>query len=191
MPRVVDANARSAEIIDAAVKILSEGGFVKLTLSNLARELGGSMRLVTHYYADRPALVQGILDKMMRETDEVLAEIAQIDSPERKVRHTLDWFLLPDERSIREEKVRIALLVHKDVEPAIQRFFDAVEPAMRNLLREALSPVVPEEELEAKVDLTRVWTGGLALSVIEHPEAWPQQRQAQVMNEFLNALGLR
>ncbi|WP_442576352.1 TetR/AcrR family transcriptional regulator [Microbacterium sp. F51-2R] len=190
MPKVVDAAERSAEIIDAAMKILSEGGFVKLTLSNLAKELGGSMRLVTHYYRDRPALIDGILEKMALETDVVVSEIEALETTDAKVIHALQWFVLPDAESVRDEKVRIALLVHKDVEPAIARFFEAVDLRMRALLRTALTDAVPTARMEDTIDFLRVVTSGLALNVVEHAENWPAAKQWGVVEACLHQLRL-
>ncbi|MDQ0728812.1 hypothetical protein [Microbacterium sp. W4I20] len=78
IPQAVDAQERSEAIIDATITVLAEGGFAKLTLSNLAKELGGS--------------------------NAVLAEIATID-PRQRTGHVLRCFLLDDEQDVREKKV--------------------------------------------------------------------------------------
>ena len=186
MPRVVDTEARREQIISAAVRLLGEGGFVKLTLSGLARELGGSMRLVTHYFRDRQELIRALLDEGLSQTDELKLELENIQDPADRLRHTLEWFLPLDQRSLQLEKVRVALVVHKDVEPVIGQFFAGVDSAMRQALRDAVAPFVEESEVEKLVDVLRAWTSGVALSSVEHPEVWTPQRQREVLAEFLS-----
>jgi len=63
MPKYVDPQKRMDEIVDASERLLSTGGFTNLTLRNLAKQMGGSITLVTHYFESRAALVTAILDR--------------------------------------------------------------------------------------------------------------------------------
>lgn len=187
MPRIVDQKEREREILDAAVKLLADGGFGKLTLSNLARELGGSIRLVTHYFRNRGELVHGIVERLTRETAEIVEQLMAIDGRRERLRHALGWFLLSDEQEIREEKVRLALRDHQN-DPAVAEFFDVVEPGMRHVLRVALAGRGQKAPDEADVDLLRVWTSGVALNVIERPDSWPRSHQERAMEYLLDLL---
>lgn len=190
MPKAVDAQERSEAIIDAAMTLIAEGGFVNLTLSNIAKELGGSIRMITHYFKDRRALIQGILDEAMRNTNAVLAEMSTIDDPHRRIRHALSWFLLDDEQAVREEKVLVALLAHRGTEPTIESFFEEVDAAMRRVVHAAVEHAVARDKLESTIDLVRVWTSGLSLSVIERPDAWSLDKQTRALDDFLERMGL-
>lgn len=185
MPRIVDTEARREQVVDAAAKLLSEGGFVNLTLRNLAKELGGSMRLVTHYFRDRQELITALLESGLRETDEVLNELDHLHDDAERLRHAMYWFLPLDASTLRLEKVRIALVVHKDAEPVIGQFFASVDVAMRRVLVAALPSTLAEERRTVLVDMLRAWTSGIALAAVEHPETWTSARQRQVMDEFL------
>ena len=191
MPRVVDAEARREQIVSAAIKILGEGGFARLSLSSLAKELGGSMRLVTHYFRDRQELISAILEDGSRETDDLLVELDAIADPERRLRYALEWFLILDEHSLELEKLRVALVVHRGVEPMIDEFFTAVDADMRRVLRTVVKPLVPMAHVDSLVDLLRAWTSGVVLVSIEHPEIWTPAKQLAILDDFLARLQLR
>lgn len=185
MPRIVDTEARREQIVASAVKLLGEGGFVKLTLSNLAKELGGSMRLVTHYFRDRQELISALLEEGLKENDDLHSELDGIGDVGARLRLVLEWFLPLDPHSLELEKARVALVVHKDVEPVIGEFFSTVDSAMRGTLRSALSPLADPAEVDVLVDVLRAWTSGVALASVEHPEIWTPEKQLQVLDEFL------
>lgn len=185
MPRIVDTEARREQIVDAAAKLLSEGGFPNLTLSKLAKELGGSMRLVTHYFRDRHDLITALLENGLREIDEVLAELAAIDDERQRIRYVLDWFLPAEPADLRLERVRVALVPHKDVEPVIADFFTGVDAAMRKVISAALPAGMVGSRHDLMVDILRAWTSGMALAAVEHPETWTVERQREVTTDFL------
>lgn len=185
MPRIVDTEARREQIVAAATKLLSEGGFVRLTLSNLAKELGGSMRLVTHYFRDRTDLITALLENGIRETDELLDELDRIEDARARLRYALEWFLPLDPATLQLEKVRVALVVHKDVEPVIAEFFSSVDLAMRRVLKAAVMPIADAADVDLLVDVLRAWTSGVALASVEHPEIWTPERQRAVLDDFL------
>jgi hypothetical protein len=44
--------------------------------------------------------------------------------------------------------------------------------------------------MEATVDLIRLWTSGVVLSAIEHPELWTPERQTEALQHFMNLIEL-
>lgn len=185
MPKIVDAEARREEIIAAALKILSEGGFVSLTLSRLAKELGGSMRLVTRYFRDRRELISALIKEGLRDVRDLESELVSVADPQLRLYRTLEWFLPLDEQLLLQEKVRIALLAHKDVEAVIQDFFTSMDSIMREPLRAVALPLVRPEEVEDFVDVLRAWTSGVALAAVERPDVWTPERQISALKSFL------
>ena len=190
MPRIDDSEARREQIVQAAAKLLSEGGFVNLTLRNLAKELGGSMRLVTHYFGDRQELITALLEQGLRDTDDVLLELSGIPDDAERLRHAVYWFLPLDPETLRLEKVRVALVVHQHTEPVIEDFFTSVDLAMRRVLDSALPASLAAEKRAMSVDLLRAWASGIALASVEHPEHWTPERQREVTDEFLRQVDL-
>lgn len=190
LPRLVDTEARRREVVNAAAKLVSRGGFEILTLSNLAKELGGSMRLVTHYFTDRKDLIVALLDAGLRETQSVLDDLQRIDDDRARMTCALSWLLPDDDESLQLERVRVALMVHREREPEVTAFFSKADEAVRAVLALALpkSSSWPEELF---VDILRVWATGVALSTVEHPERWSPNRQREAMHLFVEQMLLQ
>lgn len=191
MPKYVDPEQRVREIVDAAMLALSEGGFAKFTLRNLGERMGGSMTLITHYFPNREALIEGILTSFENEVTTFNEEIRSVPDPVERLRLVIEWALPLEEQDLTAERGRIALLAHRDAEPSIDAFFTRLEPIMRGIYGEHVAPLVDEDDLELAVDLMRSWINGVTLSTIEHPEIWTRARQLRVVDRFVATLPLR
>lgn len=191
MPKFVDPEQRSREIISAALAALSEGGFARFTLRNLAERMGGSMSLITHYFPNREALIEGLLAAVEYDIAVFNEDLRPIDDPVERLRRVVEWALPLDEETLVMERARIALLAHRDAEPAIGAFFARLEPLMRGVYREHVAALVAEEDLEFTIDLMRASTNGITLSAVEHPEIWDRDRQLRAINRFIAMLPLR
>lgn len=190
MPRHVDAEQRKKDILQAAVEAVAEGGLPQMTVRSLAKRLGGSSTLVTHYYPNREALLSAITDRVLIEAEEKCAELLQIDDPDSRLRAVLEYFLPNTPESLALERVRLILLAHMTTEAAVGDLFTRMEPGMRGLMRKALAEFVDPAELEGLVDVLRAWTSGVVLSAVEHPEIWTPERQLQTLDLFLSSLSL-
>ncbi|PIM71811.1 TetR family transcriptional regulator [Streptomyces sp. JV178] len=186
----MDPEERVRDIVAASLQALSEGGLAELTLRKIAQRMGGSITLITHYFANREALLDAVLEYVLADVDVALEEIEQIAEPRDRLRVALQWFLPDTEEALRQERARVALLTHQGAEPVIQRHLARVEPAMRAVLVRAVEELVPADELEGTVDMVRVWVSGIALSVVEHPEIWTPERQLAALERFLKVLSL-
>ncbi|ROR46512.1 TetR/AcrR family transcriptional regulator [Kitasatospora cineracea] len=188
MPRAVDRDQRVREIVDAAVGLLAEDGYRELTLRKLATRMGGSITLVTHYFANRDELLNGVMQTVVSESVAFTEELAGIEDPHQRLREVLLWFLPLTEGEQRTERARLALVVQSNVSPVVVGYGDELEDAMRRVVRRAVQDLVPAERLDGTVELVRVWTRGMVLSVIEHPESWPERHQIEAMERFLRTL---
>jgi AcrR family transcriptional regulator len=191
MPKVVDPQERAREIVNAAVTVLANGGFAKFTLRNLAQEMGGSVTLITHYFANRAQLIDGIVRSNEHDIDLLNQELDNIREPIDRLRRLIEWAIPLDEWSLTMERARIALLAHRDADPAVDAFFVRLEPAMRGVFQAHVAELVDEDDLELTVDLMRASINGITLSAIEHPEIWDRERQLRAAERFLAMLPLR
>lgn len=190
MPRFVDAEQRRADILDAAAIALSEEGYGRMTLRSLAKRMGGSSTLVTHYFSTKDSLVTALVERVLAEAAGVREELVAIEDPTERVRALIDLFMPTDDASLQDEKVRFALLPYKDTDPAIGELFSRTEPSMRELIRAGLDGAIAGGVLEEFVDVVRAWGSGIALSAVEHPEIWTPERQAAACDRFLAMLPL-
>lgn len=190
MPRYVDPEQRRAEILSAVIHALGEGGFSGFTIRSLAKRMGGSSTLVTHYFPTRDSLLDALLSQTLEDAEKERETLLSIDDPRERLHAVLAFFLPDSDESLALERVRVAMVPHMRIEPTVYDFFQRLEPGMRGLMRAALEEFVAPEQLDAMVDMLRVWTSGLALSAVEHPEMWTPERQRATLDQFLNSLAL-
>ena len=191
MPRFVDHEQRKSEIIDAVIAALGEGGFKTFTMRSIAKRMGGSSTLITHYFPTRDALLDELLQRALVEAEDERQRLLQIDDPRARLHEVLTYFLPDDEETLAQERMRVALTAHKEAEPAVKDFFAKLEPGMRGLMRVTLEEFVEPEELDGMVDLLRAWTTGVAISAVEHPEIWTPTRQRATLQLFLDLMSFR
>jgi AcrR family transcriptional regulator len=191
LPRYVDADQRRSDILDAAAVALSEEGYARMSLRSLAKRMGGSSTLVTHYYPTKTVLVTALVDRILDEAETIKETVLAVDGRRERVRTLISEFLPMDPESLQHEKVRMALLPYRDTDEAIGRLFDRTEPAMRDIIRVGLQDAVAAKDLDGTVDVVRAWMSGVALSAVEHPEIWSPERQTAACERFLQLLPLK
>ncbi|WP_327699193.1 TetR/AcrR family transcriptional regulator [Streptomyces sp. NBC_00459] len=190
MPRYVDHEQRRRDITAAAMRILAERGLGALTLKSLAKALGGSITLVTHFYSTRAELLQAITGRVLEEYDVELAGLEEGADDSTRLRILLEWMLPLDEEAWISECGRIALLGQREDDPSIDPFFDTMDARMREYLREHLAPLVEADQLGEMVDMLRVTLNGIVLCAVEHRDEWPAERQLAVLRRLLTAFSL-
>ncbi|MEV4036312.1 TetR/AcrR family transcriptional regulator [Streptomyces umbrinus] len=191
MPRHVDHDQRRADIIEAAKQILANGGPDGMTIRSVAKRLGGSITLVTHYYPTRPELMRAVVAEMNESYDTELADLEAGADAHGRLYILLEWMLPLTELEWVNESSRIQLLGRRGQDPSVEEFADAMDARMRDLLRQHLEPLVPKDRVEGYVDLLRVTTNGIVLSAVEHHDDWPAKRQLRVLEAALTAFGLK
>jgi AcrR family transcriptional regulator len=190
MPPKIDQSERRREVTQAAIRILGEAGSRGLTLRALAEELGGSVRLVTHFFPNRHALLDAITRQMIEdETAEVVAMDAAPGLTDlERLRRFMLWLLPTSAREMMLERSRVMMSAETEAHFNIQKFFDAWEESMRALIGKHVAPLVPKSQLAVYVDLMRVLQNGVVLSSVEHPNDWPSERQAALVDLVLTNL---
>jgi AcrR family transcriptional regulator len=191
VPRYVDHDQRRADIIEAAKHILANGGPAELTIRSVAKRLGGSITLVTHFYPTRPELMRAVVAAVSESYDAELADLETGADASSRLRILLEWMLPLTDQGWVDESGRIQLLSQRGKDTTVEEFANAMDARMRELLRQHLEPLVPEDRVETYVDLLRVTANGIVLAAVEHHEEWPAKRQLAVLDEALTAFGLR
>jgi AcrR family transcriptional regulator len=191
MPRYVDHDQRKREILDATSKVLGQGGLSALSFRAVAKELGGSTTLVTHYFATQSDLLDGLAGWLVDDWEADLADLETgVDDPHKRLVLFLEWLIPDSPESLLQERARIGLLAEKQVRSETTEMFNVWDRRMRKLIREHLKPIVPKKELEMRVDMIRVMTNGLTFSAIEHPDDWSPKHMRAVLDQSLIDMGL-
>src|SRR3954454_10515353 len=82
MPVTVDHDVRRREVAEAVWRVLSDTGFAGLSLRAVAREMGATTGLVTHYFRSKRELVEHALEVVHERT---VPRMAQAETPARGV----------------------------------------------------------------------------------------------------------
>lgn len=191
MPRQIDHSLRRREIVEATLSVLAESGARGLSFRAIAARLGGSTTLVTHYFPTQQSLLDEVARTFIERWD---AEIAELDAREsgaaERLRALLLWMIPTTPEGLAEERSRIHLLEGHLLDAEDRAPFHAWDETIRGYLREHLVALVPDSRVEPAVELLRVITSGVVLSVVESEAPWPTERQSAVVNDVLGLLGL-
>ncbi|MFF0698540.1 TetR/AcrR family transcriptional regulator [Streptomyces tendae] len=190
MPIQVDHDARRETIVKAAMRVLGESGFANFSLRAVSDRLGGSVTLVTHYFSSREALLSKMLEQTLDDARATQAELAAIEDPHDRLEAVLRFFLVLDDESMAIERARVAMASHRNNDPIIPRDLDAIDVLMRELIQSAIQDFIGRHRLDITVDLIRLWTSGVVLSAIEHPDVWTPERQTEALHHFMNLVNL-
>ncbi|XVU27866.1 TetR/AcrR family transcriptional regulator [Actinoplanes sp. CA-054009] len=190
MPIYVDHDERRQQIINAAIRVMGDVGFAKFTLRSVSDRLGGSVTMVTHYFASREGLLDKMLEQILQDARSEQEELTAIADPQQRLEAVVRYFLPIDDEAMAVERARVALSSHRGAEPIIERHLSAIEPGMREVIETAIHDFIAPEQMDDTVDLIRLWTAGVVLSAIEHPEMWTPERQTRALRHFVKLINL-
>ena len=138
----LDRKAKEGEIVEAAERRLREGGYQALSVAAIARELGVAQNAVYWYFPSKDHLFVAALERMVRGMAAAKPQGADLEG---KVLYFSDRLLeLADVRAAMYDRARTS-----DV---VAEFVRNLNLVWRRMLAGALSPHVPEDELEIAVE---------------------------------------
>lgn len=185
MPRVINHDDRRRDIARAALRLLARQGPAGLTIRAVARELGGSLTVVTHYYDSRQALLADLVEQLSQGWHVELGDLQRAgDEPLERLRTMLEWLLPLNEDARLEERARFALLAAHD-DPVYVNMLRGFDRYIRDELRAYVAGVVPADRVDSSVDLLRAFTNGVVLDTVIDPQAWPASRQLRLLDELI------
>lgn len=154
--------ARAAQILDAAARLLMDEGFTEVSMERLGREAGISKALVYNYFPSRNDLLRALLERemgLLRESQTVAVKTAE--TFEELVRRTTRLY-------IENMKLRGALLRKLWAEPAVARSLAdenlrSRDKAMRYFARQvAQKYTLPHDVALSAVDMQMAMTEAAA-----------------------------
>jgi AcrR family transcriptional regulator len=191
VPRHVDHVRRRREIVEATLKVLDEVGTRGLSLRAVANEMGGSTTLITHYFPTQRELLNEVTEQVLAGWDEDIRELdAREDTPAVRLQALLRWLVPITEQGLRDERARIHLLAGQLLGEEHRAIIQAMEAKTGEWIRSHVIGLVPPEDVERTVELVRVVTNGVVLSVVEDPDQWPAERQIAILDWLTALLGI-
>ncbi|MEV5030665.1 TetR/AcrR family transcriptional regulator [Paenibacillus sp. LPE1-1-1.1] len=80
------AEARREQIIAAAIQTLDEIGYVKASLSEIAKRAGISTALISYHFSDKSDLMNQLLMKLIEDsTSSIMAKVRLMNTPREKL----------------------------------------------------------------------------------------------------------
>jgi AcrR family transcriptional regulator len=191
VPKVVDSDERRARLIAATSEAIARDGLANITLRSIARSAGWTTGIVTHYFADKRALLIATFlaraDRARRQIDEAVAAgsspldalLATLPLDDERV---LDWRVtiafigasIGDEEMGRLHRVRV------------DRFTRTVHEAI--VCEQAAGTVAAHLDPALEADRLVVLINGIAVQVVIGVERYTPEYQRALVDAHLATL---
>ena len=195
MPVTVDHDVRRREVAEAVWRVLAGTGFAGLSLRAVAKEMGATTGLLTHYFRSKDELVRHALEVVHERTVPRMAEAETLDGGLAGLRTRLRAVLVDDEEATVLSKVWVGFwdLALADAELGLAEAarYERWRARLRPLVDEAVAAgeLAAGRDRETVVDVLTAFTHGLVVQALFDPGRFPVERQYAVLDELLTALG--
>jgi AcrR family transcriptional regulator len=188
MPRVVDHQARRAEVAAAVWRIVARDGVEAVTVRAVAAETGMSTSVVSHYFADKADLLRLAFHLVVERT-----RARALTAPAGGRARALLAAALPlDDERRTEARIWFSLLGLAIARPELaadqQRTYAAWRTALAAALRE--EGLRPGLDAEAAAAALIGLVDGLTVQAAFAPAVLPPERQLALLDERLAELGV-
>ena len=146
MPRTrseLEREAKVEEIVDAAVRRLSDGGYESLSVAGIARELGIAQNAVYWYFPSKDHLFVAALERMLRDIH------ARKPPPDRALEKKVLFFV---EQLDAMADVRAAMFDRARKSEVVADFARDLDALWRRMLTNVIRGKVSPYDLNATVD---------------------------------------
>jgi AcrR family transcriptional regulator len=194
MPVAVDHDVRRREVAEAVWRVLADTGFAGLNLRAVAREMGATTGLLTHYFRNKRELVRHALEVVHERTAPRMEEAETPDRGVAGLRVRLRAVLVDDEEASVLSRVWVGFwdlaLADDELGRAEAARYERWRSRLRPLVEEAIEAgeLAVVRDRETVVDVLTAFTHGLVVQALFDPERFPAERQYAVLDELLAAL---
>ena len=197
MPKIVDHEARRAELAAAVWRLASREGLDALTMRRVAAEAGWSTGALAHYFADKEELLvfafETVADRVGRR---IVKAAERTRDPLELIRVQLVEGLAIDSDRRAEVRVWFAFLGLAETRPQLAKagrdayrlWRDRVAKTLASAQRQDLVDDSVDAELEAAALIALV--DGLASQATFDPRAVSAERQVEILDDRLSRLAI-
>jgi AcrR family transcriptional regulator len=195
MPKVVDHEARRAELAEAVWRLASREGLEALTVRRVAAEAGGSTGALVHYFRSKEDLLLFALQAVADRAGRRIAVAAErTTDPLELTRATLAEMLPLDADRRAEVRVWFAFLGLALTRPTLARAQREAYRACRGLIADTLARAQEEGRILPGLDCEReamalvALVDGLAVQAAFEPRKLDAERLMQIVDARLARL---
>jgi len=191
MPKIVDHQQRRQELAELAVRVIQRDGPENATIRKIAKEGGFSVGVLTHYFADKDALVAFTFQWVAAKSFKELAVVLQAVPPGMtRVQAALE-FMVPGPGTHSFMAVWLSLwggAVHNPVLAKIHRNYYA---RWRRCLTQQVTDAVRRRQIKAPgsmddaVALLCATIDGLWIGANFEPARFPAKRRTQLVGQII------
>ncbi|MEU2913480.1 TetR/AcrR family transcriptional regulator [Streptomyces massasporeus] len=192
MPRQVDHEARREAISQAVWRVVSDSGLEGLTLRAVAASAGCTTGMVTHYFADKKALLAHARTEMHRRMAARIDTLPVGESARDRLYAVAEQALPLDAERHLEAVVWSQFLLSTRNDPALLAEHIRSHSSWINRLTALVQAACPDRlepaDLQARVRSLVACLDGLALNAVTGPVAYPPDLQRRVLETQLDLI---
>ncbi len=176
MPKIVDHDARRAELVAASWNVIAREGLEGLTMRKVAAEAGCTTGRITHYFADREALVLAALTGAYDACAARMAAIATSDrAPADKLLGVLEETLPLNDTRLHEWRIWIAFWGAATTDATLAKENDRRHELWIRFLKPLVGEIAPASDARHEARVLSGVVDGLGLLAAVNPT--PANRQ--------------
>lgn len=189
MPKIVDHDARRRELIEASWQVIAAEGLEGVTMRKIASEAGCTTGRLTHYFADREALILAALRASYEVTgDRARASMANDADNKAKLLRFAEEMLPADDERLREWKVWIAFWSAATVDKTLAVENDARHKAWADELADLIKEAAPSAKARQEADLLIGLINGVGLHAAVNPTKENLDRARELLQAHIATL---
>lgn len=189
MPKIVDHDARRRELIEASWQVIATEGLEGVTMRKIASEAGCTTGRLTHYFADREALILASLRTSYDVTgDRARASVANDTDNKAKLLRFAEEMLPADDERLREWKVWIAFWSAATVDKTLAVENDARHDAWADELADLIKDAAPASKARQEADLLIGLINGVGLHAAVNPTKENLVRARELLQAHIEKL---
>ncbi len=197
MPKIVDHEARRAEIVNAVWQLVSRDGIAAATMRNIAKQAGCSNGILSHYFADKADILHAALLLGYRRTEEQVLECLGRAHGLEALREVLGLTLALTDEKLLGNKVELAYrgeaVGNARIAAEHYETYARFRAIVRRLVAEArhAGEISAEGGVDVVADLLVALIDGLGMEAALFPSAFPRKRQSAIVDAALAGLAVQ
>lgn len=194
MPKIVDHDARRAELAEAMWRVVYRDGVAAATVRSIAAEAGWSPSALRHYFATQADLLIFAMEHVIAQAAERFAAESWTGPPRETAQRVLEEFLPLDRQRRRAAEVWLWLTLHAQVDPAAQARLSEADDGVRRVVDLAVDALAAAGLVTRGADLgvekarLHALLDGLTLHALVRTELMPPGRLRVLLAEHLDSL---
>jgi AcrR family transcriptional regulator len=194
MPKVVDHNARRAELSEAVWRIIEQQGMEAVTARTVAEAAGWSLGVLSHYFPSKDSLLQFAFDLEGEHAYARLAKARASGQGVEALRAVVEETLPLDDERIAIARVWLGYMGRAVNDQRLYSSFERRFRRWRETITEALESAIdagelrPDIDLEGAADTLMTFVDGICIQQIFEPERCSRDRQLALLDAQLAGL---